>query len=169
MLASGFIAMALMSPLAGRVVARFGAARIAPIGALAIGLGLFSVGNWQPDTTPPMMALSLAVQGCGLACFQVAYMELVMAATPAAHRGVAGSLGMLTRTIGTVTGASVLTLGFQTLQSMALAGGETAPDAFLAAYHTMFRLVGVVAALTGGIIAWSAIACRASNRVGRDL
>ncbi len=149
-LASGFLAMALASPFAGRIVARFGAERVAPIGALAIGLGLFSVGNWRPDTAPPLMVLSLAVQGCGLACFQVAYMELVMAATPIAHRGVAGSLGMLTRTIGTVTGASLLTLGFQTVQSMALTGGEAAPDAFLVAYHTMFRLVGVVAALTGG-------------------
>ena len=85
------------------------------------------------------MVLSLAVQGCGLACFQVSYMELVMAATPPAHRGVAGSLGMLTRTIGTVTGASLLTLGFQTIQSLALAGGEAAPEAFLSAYHAMFR------------------------------
>ncbi len=141
-LASGFVAMAIASPFAGRIVARFGAGRVAPIGALAIGAGLFSVGNWRPETAPALMVLSLAVQGCGLACFQVAYMELVMAATPPAHRGVAGSLGMLTRTIGTVTGASLLTLGFQTLQSIALAGGEAAPDAFLAAYHTIFRLAG---------------------------
>ena len=129
-LASGFVAMALASPLAGRIVARFGAGRIAPVGALAIGVGLFSVGSWQPETAPSLMVLSLAVQGCGLACFQVAYMELVMAATPLAHRGVAGSLGMLTRTIGTVTGASLLTLGFQTIQSIALAGGEAATGGF---------------------------------------
>ncbi|MGD9618152.1 MAG: MFS transporter [Alphaproteobacteria bacterium] len=168
-LASGFVAMAIASPLAGRIVARFGAGRIAPVGALAIGAGLFSVGNWQPDTAPAWMVLSLAVQGFGLACFQVAYMELVMAATPLAQRGVAGSLGMLTRTIGTVTGASLLTLGFQTMQSLALAGGEAAPDAFLSAYHATFRLAGIIAALTGGVIAWSAIAGRTSSRVRRDL
>ncbi len=167
-LASGFLAMALASPFAGRIVARFGPERVAPVGALAIGLGLFSVGNWRPDTAPPLMILSLAVQGCGLACFQVAYMELVMAATPMAQRGVAGSLGMLTRTIGTVTGASLLTLGFQTVQSMALTGGEAAPAAFLVAYHAVFRLVGVVAALTGGIVACSAIG-GTSSRVRRDL
>jgi MFS family permease len=168
-LASGFVAMALMSPLAGRIVARFGAGRIAPVGALAIGAGLFSIGNWQPDTPPALMVLSLAVQGCGLACFQVAYMELVMEAIPPAHRGVAGSLGMLTRTIGTVTGASLLTLGFQTIQSVALAGGERAPEAFLSAYHAMFHVVGIIAALTGGIIAWSAVAGRTSRRVRGDL
>jgi hypothetical protein len=82
---------------------------------------------------------------------------------------VAGSLGMLTRTIGTVTGASLLTLAFQTVQSIALAGGEAAPDAFLTAYHTIFRLAGIAAALIGGIIAWSAVAGRTSSRVRRDL
>ena len=60
---------------------------------------------------------------------------------------------MLTRTIGTVTGASLLTLGFQTIQSIALAGGEAAPEAFLSAYHATFRVVGIVAMLTGGIVA----------------
>ena len=115
------------------------------------------------------MVLSLAVQGCGLACFQVAYMELVMAATPlgASRRG--RQSGMLTRTIGTVTGASLLTLGFQTIQSIALAGGEAAPEAFLSAYHATFRVVGVVAMLTGGIVAGSALAGRTSSRVRGDL
>ena len=51
-------------------------------------------------------------------------------------------------------------MGFQTLQSIALAGGEAAPEAFLSAYHAMFRVVGIVAALTGGIVAWSAVAGR---------
>src|SRR4051794_20700201 len=161
-LASGFAAMALASPLAGKAVARVGAGRIAPVGALAIGAGLFSIGNWQPDTSPLLMVLSLAVQGCGTACFQVSYMELVMAAVPAAQRGVAGSLGMLTRTIGTVTGASLLTLAFQTLQSVAQAGGAAPPEAFLDAYHAIFRLVGIVAALIAGVLAWSSLAGKRS-------
>ena len=38
------------------------------------------------------MVLTLALQGIGLGLFQVAYMEIVMAASPLAHRGVAGSL-----------------------------------------------------------------------------
>jgi hypothetical protein len=48
-------------------------------------------------------------------------------------------------------------LGFQTIQSLALAGGQTAPDAFLSAYHAIFRLAGLAAALTGGVVAWSAL------------
>src|SRR5579862_1950952 len=128
-LASGFIAMAATSPLAGAVVARLGPRGVAPCGALLTGVGLFSVGSWQTDTSTGLMLLSLGLHGIGMGFFQVAYMELVMAASPLAHRGVAGSLSMLTRTIGTVTGASVLTLGFQANAGAARAGDA---EAFLA-------------------------------------
>ncbi|HEY8871878.1 MAG TPA: hypothetical protein VIM52_02530, partial [Stellaceae bacterium] len=132
------------------------AERVAPLGALATGVGLFLVGSWQPDTPPLVMVLALCLHGIGLAFFQVAYMEIVMAASPLAHRGVAGSLAMLTRTIGTVTGATLLTLGFQTIASAAEGGGAGAAEAFLAAFHTMFRIAGVTAAATGVLVAWSA-------------
>jgi EmrB/QacA subfamily drug resistance transporter len=155
-LATGFIAMALASPFAGTLVARFGAGRIAPLGLLAIGAGLFSVGLWQPETAPALMVLSLALHGAGLGLFQVAYMELVMAALPPTQRGVAGSLAMLTRTIGTVTGAALLTLGFQAIETAARIDGAADADAFIAAFHMMFSLAGVTAVLTGVLVAWSA-------------
>jgi len=163
-LASGFIAMAATSPLAGALVARLGPRWIAPLGALAAGIGLFSVGSWQPDTPTPLMMLSLALQGTGTGFFQVAYMEIVMAASPLAHRGVAGSLSMLTRTIGVVTGAAVLTLGLQAIETAALASGADRPQAFLTAFHGMFRIAGIVAVLTGILVAW---ASRASEPEGR--
>ena len=155
-LATGFVAMAAISPLAGSLVGRLGAERVAPLGALATGAGLFLVGSWQPDTPPLVMVLALCLHGIGLAFFQVAYMEIVMAASPLAHRGVAGSLAMLTRTIGTVTGAALLTLGFQAIASAAQDGGAGEAQAFLAAFHTMFRIAGVTAASTGVLVAWSA-------------
>jgi MFS family permease len=155
-LATGFVAMAAISPLAGALVGRFGAGRIAPLGALATGAGLFLVGSWQPDTAPLVMVLALSLHGLGLAFFQVAYMEIVMAASPVAHRGVAGSLAMLTRTIGTVTGAAALTLGFQAIASAAREAGADEPQAFLAAFQTMFRIAGIAAASTGALMAWSA-------------
>lgn len=154
-LATGFVAMAAAAPIAGFLVARLGAPRIAPLGALATGTGLFSIASWQPDTTPLLMVLSLAAHGAGLGFFQVAYMELVMAASPVAHRGVAGSLAMLTRTIGTVTAAALLTLGFQAVESGALAAGADGAQAFLAAYQTMFRIAGIGAALTGALVGLS--------------
>lgn len=155
-LATGFVAMALASPLAGAVVGRLGAERVAPLGALVTGAGLFLVGSWQPDTALAMMIVSLSLHGIGLALFQVAYMEIVIAASPLADRGVAGSLSMLTRTIGTVTGAAALTLGFQAIESAARGGGAGETQAFLAAFHGMFHLAGIAAAAIAALLAWSA-------------
>ena len=155
-LASGFVTMSAVSPFAGRLVARLGAGRVAPLGALLCGLGLFLVGSWQPDSGPAAMVLTLAAQGAGLAFFQVAYLEIVLGALPLADRGVAGSLAMLTRTIGTVAGAALLTLGFQAVQSVALGAGAAESEAFLTAFHAVFRASGVAAMLTAGLVAWSA-------------
>ena len=55
---------------------------VAPLGALLIGGGLFLVGTWRPDTAPVLMVLTLCLHGLGLGFFQVAYMEIVLAASP---------------------------------------------------------------------------------------
>src|SRR5216684_5589764 len=154
-LATGFVTMAAASPLAGALIARLGADRVAPLGAVTTGAGLFLIGSWQPDTAPLVMLLALGLHGLGIGFFQVAYMEIVIAASPLAQRGVAGSLSMLTRTIGTVTGAAGLTLGFQAIQSAALGGGAVEAQAFLTAFHAMFRIAGITAAATGVLVAWS--------------
>ena len=62
---------------------------------------------------------------------------------------------MLTRTIGTVGGAAVLTLGFQAIEGMAQGGGAADAEAFLTAFHAIFRLAGITAAATGALVAWS--------------
>src|SRR6266566_8530059 len=146
-LSTGFVAMAAASPLAGALVARVAAARVAPLGALTTGVGLFLVGTWQPDTAPLVMMLALALHGLGMGLFQVAYLEIVIAASPLAQRGVAGSLSMLTRTIGTVTGAAVLTLAFQAIEAAAR-GGAGEAQAFLTAFHAMFQFAGIAAGAT---------------------
>ncbi len=155
-LASGFIAMAAFSPLAGFVVERLGAHRIAPLGGIAAGAGLFLVGFWRPDSAPAVMVATLALQGLGLALFQVAYIELVMAASPPAHRGVAGSLSMLTRTTGVVIAAALLTLVFHGVEAALHAAGAAPMPAFLDAYRAIFRGAGIVAILTGTLVGWSA-------------
>ncbi len=162
-LATGFVAMAAASPLAGNLVARFAPERVAPLGSLTTGVGLFLIGGWEPDVAPSVMMLALALHGIGMGLFQVSYLEIVLASSPLAHRGVAGSLSMLTRTIGVVTGAAGLTLGFQTIAGVARAGGAAEADAFLTAYHTMFHIAGVAAILTGALVAWSGRRRRAAE------
>jgi MFS family permease len=146
-LGAGFVGMALSAPAASRLIARLGAARVAPIGGFLCGLGLFLVGFWRPGIPVAAMVGALLLQGFGLGLFQVAYMDIVMAALPPGERGVAGSLAMLTRTVGIVAGASALMLLFHAIDSGAAAGGAAAP--FLAAFHATFRLVAALAAAAG--------------------
>ena len=54
---------------------------------------------------------------------------------------------MMTRTLGTVTGATVLMLLFQTWRDMALAGGVAEVPAFLAGFGFTFRVAATLPAL----------------------
>ena len=147
-LASGSVAMALTSPAAGWLIARIASERVAALGILLIGAGLYLIGIWSADASPAIMVLTLPLQGFGVGLFQVAYMDIVMRSSPIADRGVAGSLSMLTRTIGTVTGAAALTLLFRTLQ------GSDAEAGFLDAFHAVFRIAGIGVAATALAIPW---------------
>jgi EmrB/QacA subfamily drug resistance transporter len=149
-LSSGSIAMALTSPLAGRLIARFPAERVGAFGILTVGGGLFLIGLWPPDISPLAMALILAVQGIGVGLFQVAYTDIVIRSSPRADRGVAGSLSVLTRTIGTVTGAALLTLIFNRVGH---AGTDTA-DGFLFAFAAVFKLAGLAVMVSVVAVPW---------------
>jgi len=79
-----------------------------------------------------------------------------MGTLPPQHRGVAGSLAMLTRTLGVVTGATLLTLIFHSLQTWSLAYEDGAADGFLSAYCVTFRLAGIVSAVIGFAVVYVA-------------
>jgi MFS family permease len=152
-LAVGSAGMVAISAPGGWLVARFSAAKVAPAGAFLIAIGLGWVGFWGDAASPAVMVASLLLQGLGTGLFQVASMEIVMAASPPDQRGVAGSLSMLTRVIGVVTAASVLTIGFRAVERGALAAGADATHAFLAGFSAVFRGVAVAAAAIGLIVA----------------
>jgi MFS family permease len=159
-LAASFAGSIAASPLAGRLIERFPAAHIAALGAVLNGAGLSLIGGWGAGTALTIVAAPLVLQGFGVGLFQVAFMDLVMGTLPPQHRGVAGSLAMLTRTLGVVTGATLLTLVFHGLAGSAAALGGTAADGFLPAFSTTFRLAGGVSAVTGVVTV-----CLARRRV----
>ena len=78
-----------------------------------------------------------------------------MAALPPQHRGVAGSLTMLTRTLGVVTGAALLTLIFHALEAAALASGVAPGNGFISAFGGTFRLAGATTGLAALVVALS--------------
>jgi MFS family permease len=126
----------IAAPMAARLARGHKPRLIALVGCALSGAGLFGVSLSGSSADIPILVLSMIVQGLGLGLFQVAYFDIVTAAIPARNRGVAGALGMATRSIGTVTGATVLMLVFQGLQ----------PHGFMAAFQVTFRIAAAIPA-----------------------
>lgn len=131
--------------LAGRLVPRLGAYRAAAWSAALLLAGLALTAFWSPATGVAAMAAALLLQGLGIGTFQVAYTDIVIAALPPQDRGVAGSLANLTRTLGVVGGATLLSALFQGAKVDALDAGLDDSAAFVAGFRH------AVAWATGGL------------------
>jgi len=149
-LASGALGMIAAAQAGGHLAQRFGAGRIAATGAVLVVCGIALIGFWPHQASPAIMVATLLVHGAGLGLFQISCLEAVTVVVPRIDRGVAGSLVMVTRTIGVVLAASLLTLLFVTLRGTAAASG--APDAFLAGFQATFRYTA------GFLLAYLAVA-----------
>ena len=114
--------------------------------AVAIGAGLVLLSAWTEETPTALRVAGLMVQGVGLGLFQLAYSDIVTAALPLRDRGVAGSLVLLTRTLGTVTAASIVLMVFEILQQ---------DHSFLEAFHRTFQLGALLAFAAAGLLALS--------------
>jgi EmrB/QacA subfamily drug resistance transporter len=138
---------AVAAPLAARLAARIPPRLLAVIGASGMAIGQVLIGT--ADVTPniPLLAGAMAMQGFGVGLFQVAYFDIVTGSIPRADRGVAGSLVMMTRTVGVVTGATVLILLFQTWRGIALANGADEVPAFMSGFGGTFRVAAALPAL----------------------
>ena len=153
-LAIGALGTAIAAALAGRMIERISGATVAVFGASLAALGLGIIGQVQTDATLAEVILTLAVAGVGLGLFQTAYLDGVTSILPEKDRGVAGGLAMVTRTIGVIAAASMLTLLFSHVQKSALQNDVGAVDAFLQGYNMVF-LVAAASAFVGAILAWS--------------
>jgi MFS family permease len=144
------------APLAARLTARVSSRLLALLGAGGMAIGQVLIGTADATPNIPILAAAMVLQGFGVGLFQVAYFDIVTASIPRADRGVAGSLVMMTRTLGTVTGATMLMLLFQTWRDSAVAGGAQEVPAFLAGFGFTFRVAAalptavVVLGLLGG-------------------
>ena len=136
----------LASAPAGWLLGRVPARRIAGlgIGLTAAGLGLMAC--WDQGSPLALLVAALLLHGAGLGLLQVSYTDIVTATLPRQDRGVAGSLAMMTRTLGVVTAASLLTLFFNRLELAALAGGAAPAAAFLHGFRGSFALAAAISA-----------------------
>ena len=134
------------APLAARVVPRLGRRTTAFAGVALVGIGLLPLAFTTAATPVALVALLLLVEGLGQGLLTVAYTDLVTDTLPQQDRGVAGSLALLTRTLGIVGGASVLTA----------LHAHAAADGFMAGYRFAFLAAGggLLAALALSAAAW---------------
>jgi EmrB/QacA subfamily drug resistance transporter len=144
--------LVLATSALGTVVGSWFAGRLSrrlPMGSLALaGLvlaiaGLWAISTWTLPTSLAAIGWSLFAQGLGMGLFQVAYSDYVTGALPAQDRGVAGSLTMVTRTIGVVLGATGLSAAFAHFQAIATRALAPPADAFLAGFQTTLRYVAI--------------------------
>jgi MFS family permease len=146
-LAAAAAGAVLAAPVGGRLIGRLVSAEwLAIAGAGGIGAGLLMVGAWTEHTSTMLRVAGLIVQGIGLGLFQLAYSDIVTAALPLRDRGVAGSLVLLTRTLGTVTAASVVLMVFGILQT---------GSGFVEAFHQTFQLAALLAFVSAGLLVFS--------------
>ncbi len=131
------------APLSARLVRFVGRRTTAFLGIVVVGVGLLPLAFTDAATPVPVVAALLIFEGVGQGLLAVAYIDLVTATLPERDRGVAGSLAQLTRTLGIVSGASVLTA----------LHAHAAADGFLAGYRFTFLTAG------GGLLLALALSC----------
>jgi MFS family permease len=153
-LGTSFVGSLIASPLAGWAVERVPAGQVAALGASLCAAGLVLIGSWEPGAARQAITIlgTLMLQGFGVGLFQVANMDIVMRTLPRHHRGVAGSIAMLSRSVGVVTGATLLTLVFHTIEATRLADGDMPAASFLAGFRATFWSAGVVSGLAGLLV-----------------
>jgi MFS family permease len=142
-LALAFTGSLLGAPLAARLVPLLGRRTTAFAGVALVGAGLLPLGFTGEMTPVALVALLLIVEGLGQGLLTVAYTDLVTDTLPERDRGVAGSLALLTRTLGIVSGASLLSALY----------AQGAVDGFLAGYRFALTVAG------GGLLVALLVSC----------
>ncbi|HUK07102.1 MAG TPA: MFS transporter [Stellaceae bacterium] len=146
-LATASLGAVVACPGTARLIGWIAAERLAPIGAAMVSAGLALISLWDRSTATSALIAALLVQGLGIGVFQLAYVDIVTATIPRQHRGVAGSLAMVTRTLGTVGAAALVMLLFQHLA----AAGD-----FFAAFRRSFGLAALLPFAMAVLLTWRA-------------
>ena len=126
------------SALAARTAEVFGVRRTALLGGALVAAGSVTIALWSKMPWLAVILGTLMLHGTGLGLFQVAYADIVVAALPRRERGVAGSLTMVTRTIGVMSAATALTALMHTIEKRESASGAADAVAFADAFATVF-------------------------------
>ena len=164
LLAMSTLGVLATTTLAPRLIHALGQRRVAWLGMSVAALGQFAVALWPAAPALPMLCMALLLHGAGFGLFQVSYTDHIIAALPKMDRGVAGSLTILTRTVGVVVSAAVLSSALQSLEAYHLAAGMAPVAAFHAAFAAVFRYTALL--LAGYVVLSSVLSAMVRRRSG---
>jgi EmrB/QacA subfamily drug resistance transporter len=143
------------APLSTSIAARFGAAPVVDAGMLLFGVGLFliagaGVGSHYVDVLP---GLVVAAFGSSLT---TPLTTAVISAVPVEKAGVAAAVLNTSRELAGSLGIAVLGAVLAARETHALAGGATAPAAFVSGY-ALALTVGAITMVGGAVVALVAL------------
>ena len=142
-LATSPLGMAIAGLMGTWLVSRVSPTQLTLASPLLTAAGLIVIGVLPPTLSILFMIPPTFAVGAGLGLFQFAFTDRAIAAMPRGDRGVAGSLFMVTRLVGTVAGASGISWLFQALMEGGVVPGITlSPGDFLAAFQMTFITAG---------------------------
>lgn len=154
LLAIATVGVLLASTAAPRLVRATGQHRTMQMGCALVALAQLMMAFWPAQPSMATLVPGLVVHGMGIGLFQVGYADFIVASLHARDRGVAGSLTVLTRTVGVIISAVVLSSALQFLEARHLAAGLAAADAFHAAFRRVFVVSGLLLAAYAAFSAW---------------
>ncbi len=148
-MSAGPIVSALTGVPAGRIVDRFGAARVTAAGLLGIIAGAAALAAITPDLGIAGYVASLVLTTASYALFQAANNTAVMKDVPQDRRGVVSGLLNLSRNLGLVTGAAALGAVFAA--AAGALGDAAEPAAATAGMHATFAVAALLAGIALGV------------------
>jgi MFS family permease len=144
-LAMSPLGMAVAGLMGTWLVSRVSPKQLTLASPFLTAMGLIAIGLLSPTLSIPLMIPPMFAVGVGLGLFQLAFTDRTVAAMSRSDRGVAGSLFMVTRLVGTVAGASGISWLFQALSEGAIGPGITPVHGdVLTAFQMTFIIVGGV-------------------------
>lgn len=134
------VAMAVTAPVAGRLADRYGCRLLCVAGMGVVAVSGLALKPWGPTTPVWYLVASLGLVGVGMGMIQSPAPATISLVIPPAKLGIALGLFNLVRFGGGTLGPAVFALVLQA------SGPQLAPPAF----HTVFYLVSIMAALAIG-------------------
>ena len=147
------VPMIVISPFAGRLIARFGNRGLMTTGMVLAAAGLALQTRITPESSYGELFSGYLLFGIALGCVYAPMSSAAMAAMPREKAGIAAGVLAMNRLVSGAVALAVTGAVFQALRSDELAAGEGSDEAFT---YALSRALWVVVGLTvlGAILTW---------------